>query len=171
MSIHLVTCAAAVPLKPSEKLVLLCLAENANARDSKAFPGLSALMTWSGVSRARVFEILRVLQELRLIEQVGAGHRGRAAEFAVFPYGCCEAHGKESDASDPIEAVESPTSQTLSAGKGPVEDPERVQFRPGKGPTDWTPTKNPPSTSPRSFSPDVPDRRDVASELHEAVSA
>lgn len=184
MSVHLVQCAARLPLKPGEKLVLLCLAENANGRDARAFPGLATLMAWSGLSRARVFEILKTLAELRLIEQVGVGHRGRAAEFVVLPYGCCPVHGGDefgsagpdafemhrgSDAPDPSDACgKSDTSDPFRA-KGSTEPGQRVQSHaqervqptgppPRTTPNNQTPSGLPPSTgSPGDAREDVVD--------------
>jgi hypothetical protein len=178
VSIHLIQCAAQLRLKPGEKLVLLCLAENANARDARAFPGLEALMVWSGLSRARVFEILKTLAELRFIEQVKPGHRGQAAEFTVFPYGCCTVHcaglygsagpdasGTEegSAPSNPYDPGKGPASRTAAAScgqsdasdpdaeKGSGDESERVQSHAQvKGPAHRTPLKNhPQKTTPR----------------------
>lgn len=105
MSTHLVACAATLPLKPSEKLALLCLAENANSKDGIAFPGMKVLQTWTGLSPSRVQELLNRLMEYELIAQVAAGHKSRAAEFVVFPHGCCTTHGKP-EASDGPEAID-----------------------------------------------------------------
>lgn len=167
MSVHLVTCAAEIPLKQGEKLVLLCLAENANSRDAIAFPGMDRLRMWSGLSKSRVLEILNVLAELRLIEQVGRGHKGRAAEFRVFPFGCCVGHGKEegSDWSDPEQAVESPTGRTLSLPKGPVSDSKGSSFEAQRvrptGPPPSTPLNPSPSGLPTSSSDTEPSRPEL----------
>lgn len=153
MSVHLVTCAAQLPLRSTEKLILLCLAENANAKDSVAFPGMEGLMRWSGLSDARVYQVLKALQELRLIEQIGRGHRGRAAEFVVFPYGCCEAHGKEAcDWPEAIGAVETVGSRRLSPRKPPVSAKKASSFEAESlrrvGPPPTTPHTDIPRVSP-----------------------
>lgn len=95
MSLHLLHCAAVLPLTRAEKLVLLCLAENANSRDAIAFPGQPAMMAWSGLGKTQLYAVLRALVELRLIEQTRPGNRGGRAEYVVFPYGCCAGHGKD----------------------------------------------------------------------------
>ena len=94
MSWHLVQQVGVLPLKPSEKLVLLCLAESASENDERrAWPGLEHLLKWSGVSRPQLFRLLSVLSELRLVEQVQRGQKGRRAVFVVLPDGCCSIHG------------------------------------------------------------------------------
>lgn len=164
MSVHLVSCAAQVNLKPSEKLVLLCLAENANSKDSKAFPGMTTLRTWTGLGDASIYRILRRLEEFGLIQQVGAGHRGRAAEFLVLPFGCCEAHGKDPidkgvvdpdnpwDASHPLEAFE-PCGNSRPvepfAEKASHLGAESLSSEAPKPRTHATPTKYPPKNNPR----------------------
>lgn len=163
MSTHLVTCAAQVNLKPSEKLVLLCLAENANSKDSRAFPGMATLRTWTGLGDASIYRILSRLEEFGLIEQVGAGFRGRAAEFLVLPFGCCEAHGKDPinkgavDPEDPWNGshpVEAPdpcgNSHTVEAfsEKASHLRAESLSSETPKGRTHATPTKYPPRTPP-----------------------
>lgn len=168
MSVHLVTCAAEIPLKPSEKLILLCLAENANSRDAIAFPGMEGLRMWSGLSKSRVLEILNVLVELRLIEQVGRGHRGRAAEFRVFPYGCCAGHGKEEGSGwqDPERAVESPAHRTLTLPKGPVSDSIGSGFEAQRVRPTGPPPTTPLTTSPSELRTEVSETARSRPELH-----
>lgn len=158
---HLLACASQVRLRPSEKLALLCLADNANSKDSIAFPGMVGLQAWTGLSPARIYKVLARLVEYRLIVQVGAGHRGRAAEFAVFPDGCCEAHGRQPDAVDnpekaspqreTMDAPEScgqPCGQEAIAEKASPSGPESLSFSSVKPLAGTTPTKNPPKNPP-----------------------
>jgi hypothetical protein len=101
VSVHLVVCASrVVSIPPSHKLLLLCLAEDSRNDERHASPGLDVAMRWTMLSRSRVFEALRSLEELRLVEQIGRAHgtnkgkdAGRRATFVVFPDGCCETHG------------------------------------------------------------------------------
>lgn len=83
-----------LPLKASEKLVLLCLAESAADNDKRrSWPGLDHLLAWSRLSRPQLFRVLGALAELRLVEQVQRGQKGRRAVYVVLPDGCCAAHG------------------------------------------------------------------------------
>ncbi|MDP9101619.1 MAG: hypothetical protein M3N21_05680 [Actinomycetota bacterium] len=139
MSFHLLSVAALRDLKPAEKLVLMCLCDNANQKDYLAYPGIPAMMRWANVSRARVFQCLKHLIELKQIEQVKTGHRGQAAEFLLFPFGCCELHGLESNPLDPQPEDKGLADWTdepcgLSSGLDAIEEkgstfpPERVYF-------------------------------------------
>jgi hypothetical protein len=121
VSIHLVSTAARLKLKPSEKLILLCLADNArDPHARRALPGLDELMLWGCVSRPRVFAVLTVLEELLLIAQVQRGQKYKRAEFVVFPDGCCEVHGPVSVSCgrDADEPVDSRVSETLTPAQG-----------------------------------------------------
>ena len=162
MSVHLIECAAELKLKPQQKLVLLCFADSASRDTRVAYPGLDQLMTWSGLGRSRVFEVLKELTELGLIRQRASGHRGRRSEYLVFPDGCCVQHGYEprpvdltegidagcaqSGTADPIdppaESVDSPATRTLSHPQGPVDDKKGSGFSSEKGPAlGWTPPR------------------------------
>ena len=97
-----------LPLKPSEKLLLLCLAESASDNDERrAWPGLDHLLAWTRVSRPQLFRLLGVLSELRLIEQVQRGQKGRRAVYTVLPDGCCALHGPVVSGSHGRDADES----------------------------------------------------------------
>lgn len=115
-------------LKPTEKLALLCLAENANSNDRLAFPGHPALMTWTGLKKSYLSDVLKVLVELRLIEQTERGRRGTAATYRVFPRGCCRLHGlvdDDYDLPDVDDLEASATPDPLTPGLVPVTpDPD-----------------------------------------------
>ena len=97
MSIHLFTSALKTPLKGAHKLVFLGLCESArDDGDRLSWPGIEALIEAGSVSRARVFAILKDLQEQGWIVQTGRGQKHRRAEYRVFPGGCCERHGSVS---------------------------------------------------------------------------
>jgi hypothetical protein len=115
-------CAAKTRIKPSAKLVLLCLAESARDDGRRAWPGPEAMGEWAGVSRARVFDCLKDLQELRLIAQTKRGQKHQRAEYVVFPDGCCAVHGPVSASSgaDAEIPVDSPAHRTLSGSQGPA---------------------------------------------------
>lgn len=133
MGFHLLNAAAEVTSKPSQKLVLMCLAKEGDDRQRVSFPGVETLLKWSGLSRPQLFRVLAQLIELKLIEQRQRGHRGKRAEFIVFPLGCCEAHGKESFGSherDPEDDVKGLTDVTLS---DPVDSCTSETSRPEKG--------------------------------------
>lgn len=129
VSIHLMLKAAETGVKPSAKLVLLCLAESArDDNERRAWPGPETMSRWASVSRARVFDCLKDLAELRLIAHVSRGHKGRRGEYIVFPDGCCDRHGPVFLASGPpdaIEVVDSPTHRTLLGAERPVSEPKR----------------------------------------------
>ena len=94
VSIHLVSVVGPLPLKATDKLVLLCLADG--ARDvtvRQSGPGIEALCSWAGASPAQVYRVLKALVELRLIYQVGRGQKHRRAVWEVLPDGCCPGHG------------------------------------------------------------------------------
>lgn len=129
VSIHLMLKAAETGVKPSAKLVLLCLAESArDDNERRAWPGPETMSRWASVSRARVFDCLKDLTELRLIAHVGRGHKGRRGEYVVFPDGCCDRHGPVLLASSPpdaIEVVDSPIYRTLFESKRPTSEAQR----------------------------------------------
>lgn len=92
MSLHLMECVRPLRLNPSTKLALLAFADSADHSTHIAFPGLEAVMEWANVSRSRAAAIVAELVDVDLLQRHRAGHRGRRAEFVVFPLGCCDAH-------------------------------------------------------------------------------
>lgn len=80
------------------------------------------MLAWSGVSRPRLFAILKVLCELRLIEQVRRGQKYQRAEYIVFPEGCCDRHEPISGSygCDTEEGVDSLVHETLKVSQGLV---------------------------------------------------
>ena len=90
MSMHLVDCAAKLQgLNPSTKLAFMAFADSADRHTHIGLPGLENVMLWACVKRARANEIVAELVDLGLLVKHRAGHRGRRAEYVVFPNGCC----------------------------------------------------------------------------------
>lgn len=94
MAVHYTERAALLPLPASKKLVLMCIADSANMGDRVGFPGHDAISAWSGIkSRSRVLELIAELIAEGLLVRKAYGVKGRRAEYAVFPQGCCAEHG------------------------------------------------------------------------------
>lgn len=122
MSIHLVECAANLPLPPSTKLALMAFADSADRHTHLAMPGLEQVMRWASVGRSRAAEIVAELADLQLLDKHAAGHRGRRAEYVVFPNGCCAEHirppADDSD-DDSRKGSAGPESMSGNASGGP----------------------------------------------------
>lgn len=69
----------------SHKLVLIKICDSAHKNTRVGYPGLDALRVWAGAKRSRTLVILKELEEMGLILQVGRGNRGSRASFKVFP--------------------------------------------------------------------------------------
>jgi hypothetical protein len=93
MSVHLVSCAAESALRPAEKLVLMCFADSASKETGVAYPGLDDVMTWSTLGKRQTLAVIAKLVDGGFLQRRGGAHRGRRAEFLVFPNGCCPQHG------------------------------------------------------------------------------
>ena len=112
MSRHLVECAGQVTgLRPVEKLLLLCMCDNAGDRDHIALPGLATAMTWTMASRSTTYAAIEALTDLGYLRQTMKAHgtnsgagKGRRAEYEVFPNGCCERHGAPAVSSERSDA-------------------------------------------------------------------
>jgi hypothetical protein len=142
LSIHLIQCVAVLPIRPPEKLALLCFADDSRDAGRHASPGFETVVAWVGRSPARVYELLSRLKELRLLEQVGRGGKNHRAVFVVLPDGCCEAHGKvpsgtstvdpddlgsaswESEADSPLSGSDSSEAEAGTAAVSASEQPE-----------------------------------------------
>jgi hypothetical protein len=92
VSLHLMECVRPLRLNPSTKLALLAFADSADSATQIAFPGLEAVMEWASVSRSRAAAVVAELVDAGLLRHHRPGHRGRRAEYVVFPGGCCDAH-------------------------------------------------------------------------------
>lgn len=115
MSLHLMECVRPLRLNPSTKLALLAFADSADSATHIAFPGLDAVQEWASVSRSRASAIVAELVDAGLLHHHRPGHRGRRAEYVVFPHGCCPAHPRPLD--DDRDAM-GPAGDTQSAEKG-----------------------------------------------------
>jgi hypothetical protein len=167
LSIHLLECAANLQLPASTKLALMAFADSADRHTHIALPGLDQVQTWSGLGRSRAAEVVSDLVDLGLLKKHRSGHRGRRAEYVVFPEGCCDEHRREpeeaSDVADPIEEKGSgePDSSSVigSAGPDPIhaEEPNGsagpdafTEKGSGKGPTATGPLPSYVTTTPPS---------------------
>lgn len=88
MSIHAMIAAAYLEdLDPSERLVLMAVADSCDEQTRIAAPGLPKLRAWSGVSKSQVLRLIVKLEGRRYLHQTRQGNRGRRAEWQVFPDG------------------------------------------------------------------------------------
>ena len=115
------------PLNPATKLALMAFADSADRHTHIAFPGLDGVMLWAGVQKSRANELVRELVDQGLLLKHKGGHRGRRAEYVVFPNGCCS-DCRPPALGNPIEG------STISGAEGAPEGPE-------------TPTVQEPTTS------------------------
>lgn len=135
MSIHLVECAAEQDLPPAWKWVLAAFADSADRSTGIAYPGLSRVRKWSGLSRSRTFEVVNELEELGLLRKHRGGGNGKRAEYVVFPNGCCEQHQRpKDDVDDDIEAGSDPPDPV----SGRKSDPPDPAANTHQGPTGRT---------------------------------
>ena len=130
MSLHLIDCTKRLPLPASTKLVLLAFADSADGVTRLAYPGLEAVQEWGSVGRSRAMEIVAELVDLGLLEKRRAGHRGRRAEYLVFPRGCCPVHpappaDDDLDGDTEGSGVPDPSSTTGSARPDPTGPAEK----------------------------------------------
>lgn len=178
MSIHLLECAARrTDLPAATKLALMCLADSASSQTRIAFPGLDEVMTWSGLSRSRSLVVLGDLVDAGLLARHKRGHRGRRAEFVVFPDGCCDAHPMPVDDPDDDEEKGSRQQDSSSVKGSRPQDPKSFgsgqqdpfsekgsRLGPASKTPSPTPTTNPPTPLPRR-------RREVAADLVDRQAA
>ena len=123
------------PLNPATKLALMAFADSADRHTHIAFPGLDGVMLWAGVQKSRANELVRELVDQGLLLKHKGGHRGRRAEYVVFPNGCC------SDCRPP--ALGNPREgSTISGAEGAPEGPETS--------TVTEPTTSAPESTPES---------------------
>ena len=92
MSTHMVWCAAQLDLPASVKLALMAFADSANEQTGIAFPGMDQVKKWSNLGKSQADVVVADLVERGLLRRHSRGHRGRRAEYVVFPAGCCEMH-------------------------------------------------------------------------------
>lgn len=79
--------AAYLDLDPSDKLVLLAIADSSDEHTRHSAPGRAKLRAWSGRSDSQVKRIVAQLVELGLVARHAPGRKGRRAVYRVFPAG------------------------------------------------------------------------------------
>src|ERR1700683_5272971 len=77
MSIKHIEVTFTLDLPPTDKLVLLALADHMHKDSTGAYPSIELLMWKTGLSRRPVQKALRRMQADRVIAPVGAVHGGR----------------------------------------------------------------------------------------------
>lgn len=92
MSGHLIGCTKPLDLPTSHKLALVAFADSADDRTHIGFPGEVGVQEWASCSRSRAYELIADLVEWGYLKQHKRAHRGRRAEYIVFPDGCCDLH-------------------------------------------------------------------------------
>ncbi len=70
MSIRMISAAIDLDLSPSDKLILILLANNANDETGDCFPSQSYLAKRSGLSRGGVNRIIKRLETVNLIDVI-----------------------------------------------------------------------------------------------------
>lgn len=153
MAGHYMDCAANTDLQASKKLVLMCIADDADKQSRIGRVGLDAIRKWSGLGRSRALEVVKQLVEEGYLARHAAGRIGRQAEFVVFPAGCCPLHGPlpgfvSATVDNPEDAAEGGSGGPDPLGEarseeGPEEGP--VQGPAQTGPPLELPIKNPPN--------------------------
>ncbi|MFD0563010.1 helix-turn-helix domain-containing protein [Kitasatospora saccharophila] len=72
---------------PTEKLVLMKIADSADDENRLSRPGMHRLAAWAGVGENRVVTLITKLVKKGLVERVEVGRPGRTAVYRVFPLG------------------------------------------------------------------------------------
>jgi hypothetical protein len=96
----------------------MAFADSADRHTHVAMPGLDNVMLWACVKRARANEIVSELVSLGLLVKHRGGHRGRRAEYIVFPAGCCSdctPHEKASITAAPLRGSEATAAAPIDA--------------------------------------------------------
>lgn len=70
-------------LNPSQKLMLLAIADGANEKTSLSFPGLNKLMKRTGTKKRNALRLISQLEEKGYLRQVEAAKPGRRAAWIV----------------------------------------------------------------------------------------
>jgi hypothetical protein len=139
VSIHHLERAALTTLPGTKKLVLMCIADDADKLTRVAAVGLEAIQAWAGVGRSQALGLIKELVDEGFIERVKAGRKGQRAEFRVFSHvACCELH----------DAFHAPTMAAESAAivgsatpdpttdEGPVQAGNQDPYEAGSGQSD-----------------------------------
>jgi hypothetical protein len=137
-------CAAEEDMEPSKKLALMAFADSADKLTRVAFPGLDRVMKWSGRKRSRAMELIAELCDDGKLKRKATGHKGRQAEYWVYPEGCCPLHGpivteRAPDSKGPAgrnvtrSEEPAPTPPPTPEGSGPSDPSESIGSGKGSG--------------------------------------
>lgn len=135
MAGHYMDCAANTDLQASKKLVLMCIADDADKQSRIGRVGLDAIRKWSGLGRSRALEVIKDLVDEGYLARHAAGRIGRQAEFVVFPGGCCGLHGPVAGYV-PDEAPEAAVEQASERGSGGPDPLPETPLSTGSGTAD-----------------------------------
>lgn len=122
---HLTHCALELPIPAATKLALVAFCDSADDRTRLAFPGLERVMKTASVARTRAFELVNELEDLGLLVKHRAGHRGRRAEYIVFPRGCCAAHPAPPVDDEDTTSDDQPKGSATADPNTPMEPSEK----------------------------------------------
>jgi hypothetical protein len=145
MAGHYMDCAANTDLQASKKLVLMCIADDADKQSRIGRVGLDAIRTWSGLGRSRALEVIKQLVDEGYLVRHAAGRIGRQAEFVVFPAGCCPLHGPVPGYAPPAATVDD-VEHTDDRGSGGPDPLSAAESREGpeEGPEEGPAQSGPP---------------------------
>ena len=167
MAGHYMDCAANTDLPASKKLVMMCIADDADKQSRIGRVGLDAIRKWSGLGRSRALEVIKELVDDGYLARHAAGRIGRQAEFVVFPSGCCPLHGPVPGHVAPAPAVDKQPRPSKRGSGGPdplpaVDAAEGPEEGPEEGPVQGPAQTGPPLELlelPEQEPPNPPARR------------
>jgi Helix-turn-helix domain len=107
MSYALVERAIHTKIGPTEKLILITMANFANTDGTSCYPSLEKITELTGLSRRTVIRGINKLAELRLLRRCLRGIKGRATQYQLY------VPGKRSKKAAPQTIQESTVEQLL----------------------------------------------------------
>ena len=128
MSVQAMEWALGAPLEPRPKLVLVGLANHADAEGRRAYPTLARLAEYASCSRDTARRCLRALQEGGWIRRVGFGPKGQwewALELARGSHG--PAGGMAKPCNPPEVCTAMPSEPSVTTVQIPPPTPLQVQ--------------------------------------------
>ncbi|TFV83132.1 hypothetical protein [Blastococcus sp. CT_GayMR16] len=123
-----------VDMQAAKKLVLMCIADDADKLSRIGRVGLDAIMDWSGLKRSRALAVIAELVDEGYLVRHAAGRIGRQAEFVVFPGGCCPLHGPVPGYTPPTDNADEEQTEDLDTAGSDTADP--LPDTAGSGQTD-----------------------------------
>lgn len=105
-------------VNPTQKLVLMKIADSADDQTRLASPGVDRMVAWAGVGEKRVYTIVTELIALGLVERVQIGRAGRRAQYKVFPLMVPTIPSTEDLRERRTAARERPKNQRLARKRG-----------------------------------------------------